>query len=172
MKSFASSFTKAVKKLSRRWMALTLIAGVPLLLYFLFARRGKEGFMSLSNDFSGPDQCLQSGSKDALMAPCEEGPAQQWDMKAAAYIPPKKLINRNPAAGNKCLDLNGGKPSMVDCANKPDQLWWLQANKTIQNVTAGLTKCLDIVNDGAKNKLVMDDCNPDVQGQKWGTGGN
>ena len=57
MKSFASSFTKAVKKLSRRWMALTLIAGVPLLLYFLFARRGKEGFMSLSNDFSGPDQC-------------------------------------------------------------------------------------------------------------------
>ena len=168
-----NSFTKSITKLSRRWTILTLLVVLtPLLLYFLFADWRNEGFMSLSNDFSGKGQCLESGSKNALMAPCGEGQGQQWDMKAAPYAPPKKIINRNPEAGNKCLDVNNDKPMMVDCANTPNQLWWFQGNKTIQNVTAGLSKCLDIMNDGARNKLVMEDCDPEIQGQRWGVVGN
>ena len=151
---------------------MVLILGIAaLVLFALFANAGKEGF-KLTNDFSGQDQCLDSGATDALMTLCGEEPGQQWSTKATIYIPPKKIMNRNPDASNKCLDLNNGKPAMADCTNTPNQLWWFQANKKIQNVTAGLGKCLDIFNDGAKNKLVMQDCDAKIQGQQWSTAGN
>ena len=158
-------------RISKRNVVALILGIAALLLFALFTNAGKEGF-KLTNDFSGQDQCLDSGPKDALMAPCGEGLGQQWSTKATTYIPPKKIMNQNPEAGNKCLDLTNGKPAMAECTNTPNQLWWLQANKTIQNVTAGLTKCLGIMNAGEKNKLVLEDCSPDVLGQEWGAAGS
>jgi hypothetical protein len=133
-----------------------------------------EGFMSLSNGFSGQGACLDSGPQDATMAPCGKFSGQQWSQKPQKqpFNIPQKLVNQNPAASNKCLDLNNGDPVMADCTNTPNQLWWVQGNKTIQNLTAGLNACLDIVKDGEKQRLKMQPCSPNAKGQQWSTSQN
>jgi hypothetical protein len=152
-------------KLSKSNIVLLMILAIALL-FFCMVNADQEGFMSLSNNFSGQGKCLDSGPTGAIMAPCGQYSGQQWSTS------PSKLVSQNPALAGKCLDLNGGSPIMAGCAPTPAQLWTFLPNKRIQNSDpSSKGKCLEIVNDPYRNKLQMNTCSK-FAGQIWTTGLN
>jgi len=167
---FKSNLLKMKTKLSP--VQIGLIVVIVLLLFCIVrANRNKikEGFMSLSNDFSGKDKCLDSGLRENLMAPCGKFSGQQWS--AVEPVKPTMLMSQNPELQNKCLDLNRGNPLMMECNNQAPQLWTIEKDKKIKNVAAGPNNCLDIINDGQNNKMQMRPCG-NFSGQKWNVGKN
>lgn len=88
-------------------------------------------------------------------------------------------LKNNFTGDGKCIDIvNDGannKLTMANCGNYTGQSWSFSPEKLssgeiigqrIRNRFSGEGKCLDIVNDGTNNKLIMADCG-NFSGQVW-----
>ena len=131
--------------------------------------------LGFKNVFSGGNKCLDiindGANNKPIMAPCGDYKGQQWTMT------PTKLgyvtFTNRLSGTNKCLDVLGNSLLMANCnANSMRQSWKTAPdpyNKNLNKVSNAETKmCVDIVNDGQNNKLVMGVCG-NYSGQQWTT---
>jgi uncharacterized membrane protein len=141
---------------------------------------GKNRFR---NTLTGANKCLDivnDGENNKLtMVTCGNFAGQRWSITANKTSPQNYRLQTPLAGENKCLDVvNDGENNqliMATCGSSAGQLWSITANKTnpeysgysrLRNTLTGESKCLDIINDGRKDRLTMSPC-AKVAGQNW-----
>jgi Ricin-type beta-trefoil lectin domain len=148
------------------------------ILAFACAPQAQAQSFALSNEFTGPNVCLDivnDGVNNQLtMAPCGNFSGQFWKQRAsgnAGYV----FLKTDFTGPNVCLDVvNDGRNdrvTMVKCGNFTGQFWRFASTGKpnlfrLTNSFTGKGKCLDVVNDGINNRLHLAKCG-NFSGQMW-----
>jgi len=165
-------FNHENKPVGNYWLKYTLANRGPLPGYTFYTKL--MSFLGFKSSFTGDSKCLDimndGANNKPLMAPCGNYSGQQWSMTPT---PRGHVTFSNQFAGaNKCLDAFGRDLVMTNCNDSLKQSWKVTADRfntafnRVSNAESGM--CVDILNDGQNNKLVMSDCG-NFSGQKWST---
>lgn len=141
-----------------------------------------QSYHRLSNLFTGTAKCvdiINDGANNKLtVVNCGNYSGQAWYTTAVSGHPGYYKIQNAFDGPNKCLDIvNDGidnKLIMNSCGNYSGQYWAITTlgnNSVVQlnqlrTLFTGPSKCLDIVNNGTDNQVVMNPCG-NYWGQEW-----
>lgn len=137
----------------------------------------------LRNTLTGSDYCLDiinDGDNNKLtMARCGNVAGQRWSLTASETNPQAYRLQTPLTGTNNCLatidDGKNNRLTIAECSDIPGQLWSIIPSKanpgysgysSLRNELAGADKCLNIINNGRNNRLVMTKCS-NVAGQRW-----
>ena len=141
-----------------------------------------QSYHRLSNLFTGAAKCvdiINNGANNPVTnVNCGQYTGQAWYTTAVPGHPGYYTLKNAFDGPNKCLDIvNDGADNtliMNFCGNYSGQYWSVTAfgmNSVVQfnklrTLFTGPSKCLDIVNNGTDNTLIMNPCG-NFYGQFW-----
>ena len=163
-------FNHQNKPIGNYWLKYKLANRGPLPGYTFYKK--VMTFLGFKNAFSGSNKCMDiindGANNKLIMGTCGNYSGQQWTMTPTTL---GHVTFSNQFSGlNKCLEATGTSLRMNNCNAAPSQRWKVEPdkyNKNYSTVSNGATKmCVDIINDGQNNKLVMGACGH-YSGQQW-----